>query len=81
MSKKLKSQKTCTSVVGASNIKLIFFHFVFKLELRLLIERTCMYGWMSGANSDNAVSIPTIVTWTMMSQTRGQTFLLVTGCT
>ena len=36
---------------------------------------------MSGANSDNAVSIPTIVTWTMMSQTRGQTFLLVTGCT
>ena len=37
-----------------------------------------MYGWMSGANSDNAVSIPTIVTWTMISQTKGHTFLLVT---
>ncbi len=27
-----------------------------------------MYGWMNGANSDNVVSIPTMVTQTMATQ-------------
>ena len=32
------------------------------------LEQGCMYGWMNGVNSDNALSIQTMVTRTMVGQ-------------
>ena len=32
------------------------------------LEQGCMYGWMNGVNSDNALSIQTMVTRTMVTQ-------------
>ena len=32
------------------------------------LEQGCMYGGMNGANSDNAISIQTMVTQTMVTQ-------------
>ena len=35
---------------------------------RLVKEHGCMYGWMNGTNSDNAISIQTMATRTMVTQ-------------
>ena len=32
------------------------------------LEQGCMYGWMNGVNSDNALSIQTMVTRTMVTR-------------
>ena len=46
-----------------------FFRLFFQLEFRCHIgERTRMYVWMDGVNSDNALSIQTMVTRTMVTQ-------------
>ena len=35
---------------------------------RLVKEHGCMYGWMNGTNSDNAISIQTMATQKMVTQ-------------
>ena len=48
----------------------IFSTFFFNLssDVILVKEQGCMYVWMDGVNSDNALSIQTMVTRTMVTQ-------------
>ena len=48
----------------------IFFNFFFNLssDVILVKEHGCMYVWMNGSNSDNAISIQTMATQKMVTQ-------------
>ena len=44
------------------------FFFNLSSDVILVKEHGCIYGWMNGTNSDNAISIQTMVTRTMATQ-------------